>query len=156
MFDAFYSTEQNAIAPMPTQIFRDGRMLRGKDECIAGSGMYFTGSPQDTDAKGHHKGAILACHVRLGNQKDITSCVQTGGPFATRVPHSSTDLSAEGSDSVTFKLTTGREWVVHNWDQATDFCTAKVSPVGCNAQRQRRLGMGGANQSFCYCRMCSQ
>lgn len=127
MFDAFLSTKQNGIAPMPTQIFEAGRMLRGKDECIAGSGIYFAGSPQDTDAKAHHKGAILACHVRLGNQKDITSCVQTGGPSATRVPHNFTDLSAEGYDSVTFKLTSGREWVVYNWDQATDFCIAKVS-----------------------------
>ena len=61
---------------LPTQV-----MKRGDPNCIAGSGIYFAETPEETAHKAHNHGVMLSCQVLLGN------CVE---------------ISAQGDKSITF------------------------------------------------------
>ncbi|CAE8633933.1 unnamed protein product [Polarella glacialis] len=100
--------------PESAQMILDtGRMFRGTSGALGG-GIYFAGSPEDTERKAHHRGVILECRVYLGKIKRLSACDGTV-TFSL--------LDHEGFDSVLFTgFPSGPEYVVYNFDQ--------VEPVG--------------------------
>lgn len=83
---------------------------RGKPTCIAGSGIYFAESAEDTDHKAHNKGIMLTVRVRLGRVKRIHPDGDRSITFSS--------LQSEGYDSVEIPRAGGTEYVVYNRDQA--------------------------------------
>jgi hypothetical protein len=83
---------------------------RGDPSCAVGSGIYFAVSVADTDRKARHTGTVLSASVRLGRVKTLSEAERT--TFA--------DLQREGYDCVRLTCFNGDEYVVYNWDQATD------------------------------------
>ena len=88
------------------------RMRPGKDG-IAGGGVYFAETPEETAHKAHHKGVMLECKVVLGKVKEI--CHRPGD---TSIPITFESLTKGGHDSVKIVgRTSGVEYVVYNSDQ---------------------------------------
>jgi len=92
------------------EIIRTQRMKRGNPG-LAGSGIYFAESAQETEHKAHQKGAMLRATVRLGRVKTVSANGDSSVTFAS--------LQAEGYDSVRIPRPGGTEYVVYNWDQVT-------------------------------------
>eukprot|EP00051_Salpingoeca_urceolata_P021619 m.341277 g.341277 ORF g.341277 m.341277 type:complete len:258 (+) comp19832_c0_seq3:248-1021(+) len=61
------TTEEVAKAIVETQEMKPGRLG------LAGGGIYFAASPEDTHGKAQHTGRILRCKVQLGNIKHLGS-----------------------------------------------------------------------------------
>ncbi|CAE8587102.1 unnamed protein product [Polarella glacialis] len=90
------------------RILQSKEMLRGSSG-LAGGGIYFAETPEETQDKCHSRGCILEATVRLGRMKDAGS----NGCSTTF-----TDLQREGYDSVRITgRTSGTEFVVCNKDQ---------------------------------------
>jgi len=86
------------------------RFQRGKPTCLAGSGIYFAESAEDTDHKAHQKGIMLTVRVRLGRVKRIQPEGDRSITFSS--------LLSDGYDSVMIPRPGGTEYVVYNSDQA--------------------------------------
>eukprot|EP01084_Bolivina_argentea_P251966 422814_1 len=99
-------------------IIESQTMYRGKNDCLAGSGIYFAETAEDANRKAHHHGSILQADVKLGNQKTINS-------KDTSITH--TKLLKQGKDSIKIKRN-GDEHVVYNYDQVTNI--KKYNPYG--------------------------
>jgi len=85
-----------------------GRMLRGRNG-LAGGGIYFAVTPEETNGKAQRHGCIIACEVRLGK-------VLTLGPSGNRdITHYK--LKKMGYDSVKILRPGGIEHVVYSYEQ---------------------------------------
>lgn len=92
-------------------IMREQRFARG-DSGLAGGGIYFAESPDETEAKAHQHGPVLAADVSLGRIKHIH-----GGDSS--ITYSS--LQSEGYDSVCILgRSSGKEYVVYNYGQVNN------------------------------------
>ena len=87
------------------------KMMRGKPECIAGSGIYFATNPSDTNHKAHNRGVILVAEVKVGKVKTIGKEGDKSLTF--------TSLLNQGFDSVLVPRDGGYEYVVYNSDQVS-------------------------------------
>lgn len=94
-----------------SEIVASQRMKRGSPQGLAGSGIYFAVTPEDTGHKAHYKGVILQVRVLLGRVKRISENGDGSITFQS--------LQREGYDSVEIPRPGGVEYVVYNWDQAT-------------------------------------
>ena len=91
-------------------IVRGQQFHRGSGGSLGG-GIYFAASPSATDAKAHSHGVVLEATVRLGCIKEVHH-IDNNLTFDS--------LNRAGFDSVHADMfSTGDEWVVYNWDQAT-------------------------------------
>eukprot|EP00040_Diaphanoeca_grandis_P026608 m.149402 g.149402 ORF g.149402 m.149402 type:complete len:326 (-) comp30655_c0_seq1:286-1263(-) len=95
-------------------ILYERKMLRGSAG-LAGGGIYFATSTQDTFHKAHRHGTILRVRVRLGNVKTVPFNGDTSVTFQR--------LLDQQFDSVMIPRHNGIEYVVYNWDQATPIDT---------------------------------
>ena len=89
-------------------ILRSGKMMRGSAG-LAGAGIYFATSKQDTNHKAHQRGAYLECRVQVGKVKTVSA---NGDPSIT-----CRSLRREGYDSVLIPRQNGHEYVVYDWAQ---------------------------------------
>ena len=94
--------------PSANEILQSQNMLRGSSG-LAGGGIYFAISKEDTNRKAHKKGVFLKCRVKLGNVKKISSNGDNSITFSS--------LQAQGYDSVEIPRPGGTEYVVYNKDQ---------------------------------------
>lgn len=107
-------------------IKQTGKMVRGKDSCIAGSGVYFAESPRETEWKcevrpPNAERAVLECEVRVGRVKS-TGREPGNTTFASLYQDNCDSLrvdrgicqvgNGKGKHS-------GIEYVVFSWDQVT-------------------------------------
>eukprot|EP01062_Namystynia_karyoxenos_P024642 TRINITY_DN19623_c0_g1_i1.p1 TRINITY_DN19623_c0_g1~~TRINITY_DN19623_c0_g1_i1.p1 ORF type:complete len:241 (+),score=60.80 TRINITY_DN19623_c0_g1_i1:76-723(+) len=98
------TSEQSAAA-----IRQSGQMRRGGGG-LAGGGIYFALTPEDTAHKAHQKGVVLRCRVHLGRIKRLEAHGDPGITFSS--------LQREGFDSVCVpRHPGGNEYVVYNYDQ---------------------------------------
>ncbi len=86
---------------------------------LAGGGIYFATSVQDTEHKALNKGVILACDVKLGKIKRIT---KLGGDYDLQT------LVREGYDSVLIPRN-GDELVVYHPEQVVTIRVVKDKPT---------------------------
>lgn len=117
----YHQTSDNAA----TCILGQQQFKRGADG-MAGGGIYFAISPEDTEHKAHNFGPILAADVLLGN---VLVCPRGGG-----IKYSFKQLLSEGYDSVRVPRVNGDELVVYCYDQVQNITNtglrgAKASPI---------------------------
>jgi hypothetical protein len=112
----FHQTDpESARSIISSQAFRCG-----SSNCLAGSGIYFTTTPEHTDHKARHKGVILQAHVKLGRFKRLSA---QGDPSTTFQ-----SLLKEGYDSVSIDRGKGHEYVVYNPDQISNIAVYNGEP----------------------------
>lgn len=90
-------------------IVASNRMMRGRTG-LAGGGIYFAESPEETEHKAHYRGWIIQARVRLGRAKVFDGA-------AAQRSFTFSELRRDGYDSVEIVGRRGREFVVYNWDQ---------------------------------------
>jgi len=103
-------------------IIKSKQMKRGSTG-MAGGGIYFACSPQETEGKAHQKGVILKCLVKLGNIKTVHVNGDTSITFQA--------LLTQGYDSVLIPRPGGTEYVVYNYDQVIVISDNRGNKVGC-------------------------
>lgn len=103
-------------------ILSSNTMKRGSTG-IAGGGIYFATSPEQTQHKAHSKGFIFRCRVRLGNVDHWP---------AHRIDKNITfrKLSSRKFDSVHIPRPGGHEYVVYNSDQVELVEVCRVNSNG--------------------------
>lgn len=103
-------------------ILQTQRFLRGKGG-LAGGGIYFAKTAQETQRKALHTGVMLKADVSLGRIKDI----QRGDSSITHFK-----LKKEGYDSVCIQgRASGLEYVVYNYDQVRNIREAASGDGAC-------------------------
>jgi len=103
-------------------IIKSKQMKRGSTG-MAGGGIYFACSPQETEKKAHSKGVILKCLVKLGNTKTIHVNGDNTINFL--------GLLTQSYDSVLIPRPGGIEYVVYNYDQVIIVSDNRGNKVGC-------------------------
>ena len=94
------------------QIRRDKYRMKRGSSGLAGGGIYFAVSKDQTDRKAEHRGVYITARVRLGNVKEIEMIADKDITF--------TSLLKEGYDSVKinrYGIADMAEYVVYNYDQ---------------------------------------
>lgn len=109
-----------------------GKMIRGQ-QGVAGAGIYFAHTPQETEWKARKRGVVLRCEVKVGAVKELPRHGDRKATFAS--------LVREGKDSVLIKRgicqrpgqglgkPSGNEIVVYSWDQVRVIGEAPRDPV---------------------------
>lgn len=90
----------------------DSQEFRPGTEGLAGGGIYFAVTPEETEHKAHQHGAILRASVQLGNVRELTP---SGDPDMT-----TQKMLKDGYDSVMIPRPGGTEYVVYFSDQVKD------------------------------------
>jgi len=120
-----FSCRQNAVwlyhqtdPDAATAILASQRMLRGCSGLVGG-GIYFAETAQESNAKCHHDGVVLLCHVRLGIQRSVDhGANKRSGCYPN---FTWTELTRDGYDSVMItNHRTGNEHVVFNYEQVEE------------------------------------
>jgi hypothetical protein len=104
---------------------------KGEPSSIAGAGIYFATSPEDTNHKAHKKGVILQARVKLGNVKQIGSKGDKSITFES--------LSAEGYDSILIPRSGGDEYVVYDYDQVDQIEVHSITDCADRAAVRKNL-----------------
>ena len=120
-------------------ILSSQKMRRGSGGAVGG-GIYFATTPQNTDQKAHHKGAILSARVTIRNSLVIANPTDLAN-------HTHTKLKASGYDSVVIKCFNGDEYVVYNWSQVTDI---KLVSSTCPNLAQKYVTVVCPHGARCY------
>jgi len=102
-------------------------MLPGK-KGVAGGGIYFAGTPQDTNHKAEHKGFMIKARVYIGAPDEILQ-VPHPGDFGLSGEELKRRGLARGKPykSVQVNRRGGKEIVIYSWDQAS---IISVYPTG--------------------------
>ena len=115
-------TLYHQTSPEFAQKILSSKEMRCGSGGLAGGGIYFAISPNDTEHKAHAHGVILQCSVLLGRVKLID---EKGDRSTTH--HS---LLVDGYDSVKIPRQGGVEFVVYKSDQVRDIKKLREFGVG--------------------------